>query len=68
VPSSLEIGFGLGEFLGALGELGRVMGTGPLVGVLGTLEFDSQATDGCVSGGVVLTMPSGARCVWVNTA
>ena len=68
VPGSLEIGFGLGEFLSIFGEVIRVMGTGPPVSVLSTLEFGSQAADGCVSGGVVLAMLSGARCVWVNTA
>ena len=65
---SLEIGFGLGEFLGIVGEVSRVLGTGPLVSILGTLEFGSQSTGDWVSGGVVLTVLSGTGCMRVNTA
>lgn len=40
------LGFDLGEFLSIFGEVMRVVATGPLVFILGTLEFDSQLTGG----------------------
>ena len=50
------LGFDLGEFLSIFGEVMRVVATGPLVFILGTLEFDSQLTGGWMDGSVVVTV------------